>query len=83
MVAFWFLLSAVGTGFFVVINFIGNSHRQYYTPVLGLSTLLVSKLLNNPLGKVVAYEYSVTGSWDNPQVTRISAPLAKAAAATP
>ena len=53
------------------------------TPVLGLSTLLVSKLLNNPFGKVVAYEYSVTGSWDNPQVTRISAPLAQAAAATP
>jgi ubiquinol-cytochrome c reductase iron-sulfur subunit len=37
MVAFWFLMSAVGTGFFVVINFIGNSHKQYYTPVLGLS----------------------------------------------
>ncbi len=37
VVAFWFLLSAVGTGFFVVINFIGNSHKQYYTPVLGLS----------------------------------------------
>lgn len=55
------------------------------TPVLGLSTLLVSKLLDNPLGKVVAYEYSVTGSWDNPQVTRISAPLPlpKAAAASP
>ena len=44
------------------------------TPVLGLSTLLVSKLLNNPLGKVVAYEYLVTGSWDNPTVTRTSAP---------
>ncbi|HEX6632575.1 MAG TPA: YhdP family protein, partial [Usitatibacter sp.] len=53
------------------------------TPVLGLSTLLVSKLLRNPLGKVVAYEYRVTGSWDNPQVTRISAPPPKAAAATP
>jgi uncharacterized protein (TIGR02099 family) len=43
------------------------------TPVLGLSTLVVSKLLNNPLGKVVAYEYLVTGSWDNPTVTRTSA----------
>jgi uncharacterized protein (TIGR02099 family) len=51
------------------------------TPVLGLSTLLVSKLLQNPLGKVVAYEYQVTGSWDNPSVTRISAPPPKAAAA--
>jgi uncharacterized protein YhdP len=53
------------------------------TPVLGLSTLLVSKLLKNPLGKVVAYEYQVTGSWDNPLVTRTSAPPAKAAAAKP
>lgn len=49
------------------------------TPVLGLSTLLVSKLLRNPLGKVVAYEYLVTGSWDNPVLTRTSAPAAKAA----
>ena len=52
------------------------------TPVLGLSTLLVSKLLRNPLGKAVAYEYLVTGSWDNPTVTRTSAPPAKAAAST-
>jgi uncharacterized protein (TIGR02099 family) len=44
------------------------------TPVLGLSTLLVSKLLKNPLGTMVAYEYQVTGSWDNPVVTKISAP---------
>ncbi len=53
------------------------------TPVLGLSTLLVSKLLKNPFGKAVAYEYQVTGSWDNPVVTRLSAPAtpAKAAAA--
>jgi uncharacterized protein YhdP len=50
------------------------------TPVLGLSTLLLSKLLKNPFGKVVAYEYQVTGSWDNPQVTRLSAPPPKAAA---
>ena len=53
------------------------------TPVLGLSTLLVTKLLKNPLGKAVAYEYQVTGSWDNPQVTRLSAPPPKTAVATP
>ncbi len=52
------------------------------TPVLGLSTLLVSKLLKNPLGKVVAYEYHVTGTWDNPHVTRTSAAPPKATAAT-
>jgi uncharacterized protein (TIGR02099 family) len=50
------------------------------TPVLGLSTLVVSKLLNNPFGKVVAYEYRVTGSWDNPQVNRLSAPPPQIAA---
>lgn len=53
------------------------------TPVLGLSTLLVSKLLKNPIGKVVAYEYQVSGSWDNPLVTRTSAPNAKALSAAP
>jgi uncharacterized protein YhdP len=53
------------------------------TPVLGLSTLVLSKLLKNPLGKAVAYEYQVTGSWDNPQVTRLSAPPARAAATAP
>lgn len=53
------------------------------TPVLGLSTLLVSKLLRNPLGKAVAYEYQVTGSWDNPVVARTSAPPARAAAPPP
>jgi uncharacterized protein YhdP len=44
------------------------------TPVLGLSTLLVSKLLRNPIGKAVAYEYLVTGSWDNPVITKTSVP---------
>jgi uncharacterized protein YhdP len=40
------------------------------TPVLGLTTLLVQKLLQNPLNKIVAYEYAVTGTWDNPVVAR-------------
>jgi uncharacterized protein (TIGR02099 family) len=57
----------VGEGLALAATFIG-------TPVAGLTTLLVSKLLSNPLGKVVAYEYSITGSWDNPTVTRLSAP---------
>jgi uncharacterized protein YhdP len=53
------------------------------TPVLGLSTLLVTKLLKNPIGKVVAYEYQVTGSWDNPQVVRTSAAPPPRTAANP
>ena len=54
------------------------------TPVMGLTTLLLQKLLQNPLGKVVSYEYLVTGSWDNPAVTRLgAAPPPKEAAAPP
>ena len=67
------IVPEVGEGLALAATLIG-------TPVLGLSTLLVSKLLKNPLGKVVAYEYQVTGSWDNPQVTRLSAPPPKTAA---
>jgi uncharacterized protein YhdP len=69
------IVPEVGEGLALAATLIG-------TPVLGLSTLLVSKLLNNPLGKAVAYEYHVTGSWDNPQVTRLSAPPPKTAAST-
>ena len=63
----------VGEGLAIAATVVG-------TPVLGLSTLLVSKLLNNPFGKVVAYEYQITGSWDNPQVVRTSAAPPKTAA---
>ncbi|MCM2327513.1 MAG: TIGR02099 family protein [Lysobacter sp.] len=48
------------------------------TPIMGLTALVLSKLLQNPLGKAVSYEYLVTGSWDNPSVTRIGAPPAPA-----
>jgi uncharacterized protein YhdP len=51
------------------------------TPVMGLTTLLLSKLLQNPVGHVVSYEYLVTGSWDNPAVTRLGAPPPKPAPA--
>ncbi|HEY2628844.1 MAG TPA: YhdP family protein [Usitatibacter sp.] len=53
------------------------------TPILGLSTLLVSKVLKNPFGQVVAYEYQVTGSWDNPQLTKLSGPPKAEAQAAP
>jgi len=70
------IVPEVGEGLALAATLIG-------TPVLGLSTLLLTKLLKNPLGKAVAYEYQVTGSWDNPQVTRLSAPPPKTAASAP
>ena len=44
-VATWFGLSVLGTLVFVVMNFAGNSHRQYYTPVLGASLCLALSAL--------------------------------------
>ncbi len=35
LVAFWFTVSVVGTIGFVVINFVGDKHAEYYTPCLG------------------------------------------------
>ncbi len=40
-------------------------------PVLGLTTLLVQKVLKDPIGQIIAYEYSITGTWDNPTVTKL------------
>jgi ubiquinol-cytochrome c reductase iron-sulfur subunit len=35
VVAFWFFVSTVSTFAFVVTDLIGNTHKQYYTPLLG------------------------------------------------
>lgn len=42
-------------------------------PVVGLSTFVLQKLLKDPLGKMVAYDYAVTGTWENPNVVRVGA----------
>lgn len=40
-------------------------------PVVGLTTLLVQKMLKDPIGQLAAYEYSIGGTWDNPVVTKL------------
>lgn len=40
-------------------------------PVVGIAALLAQKLLRDPLGQIAAYEYSITGTWDNPSVVKI------------
>jgi pyruvate/2-oxoglutarate/acetoin dehydrogenase E1 component len=41
---------------------------------VGAGTLLAQKMLNNPFDQLFSYEYSVTGSFDDPVVTRGNAP---------
>ena len=35
LIAFWFLISVVGTIGFIITNFVGDKHKEYYTPCLG------------------------------------------------
>ncbi len=40
-------------------------------PVIGLGTLIVSKILGNPLDHLMSFEYNVSGPWSNPNVIKV------------
>ncbi|MBU3693269.1 MAG: TIGR02099 family protein [Rhodocyclaceae bacterium] len=43
-------------------------------PVAGLAVFLAQQLLDDPIGKLITFNYYVTGSWADPQVSRRGAP---------
>jgi uncharacterized protein (TIGR02099 family) len=43
-------------------------------PAVGAAAMIAQRVLKNPLGQILAYQYSVTGSWTDPKIARISAP---------
>lgn len=49
-------------------------------PIAGIATFIAQKLLKDPLDDMVAFNYSVTGSWADPTVARISGPARAAEA---
>ena len=48
-------------------------------PVAGIASFLVQKILKDPFDQIVAYEYGVTGTWADPQVSKIESGPAPAA----
>lgn len=40
-------------------------------PVVGIGTLIANKVLKNPIGQVATFEYSVTGTWGDPVITKL------------
>jgi uncharacterized protein (TIGR02099 family) len=48
-------------------------------PIIGAGALLAQRLLKDPLGQMLAYEYRITGSWAEPQVVQVHAPNVRAA----
>jgi len=43
-------------------------------PIAGIAAFIAQKILKDPLNDMVAFNYSVTGSWADPVVSRTSAP---------
>lgn len=58
------VVPGVGEGVAVAGAFLGG-------PVVGVTALLLQKLLKDPVGQMISYEYQVTGTWDNPQVVKL------------
>ncbi len=41
-------------------------------PLIGLGSFIAQRLLKDPIGQLLAHEYAITGSWDDPKVERVS-----------
>ena len=44
-------------------------------PLVGAAALLVNRVLQNPVGRIFAFQYRVTGPWADPQVEKIGQTL--------
>ena len=40
-------------------------------PIAGVAALALQKLLRDPIGQMMAFEYAVTGTWSDPQVSKV------------
>ena len=70
------VLPTVGEGVSLLSAFLIN-------PVVGITSLVAQKLFKDPLSQILAYEYGVTGSWDDPKVEKLRGPQAQPADAAP
>lgn len=52
-------------------------------PVIGIGAWVVNKVLQNPLNKMFAFQYRVTGTWDDPKVEKLGAPAEEKSADKP
>lgn len=65
------VVPALGEGVSMAVSLLGG-------PMVGLAATIVQKLLKDPIGQMAAYEYSITGTWDNPTVVKIGGNAAAA-----
>ncbi len=43
-------------------------------PVAGIVSYVLQKWLKNPFGEIAAFQYAITGNWDDPQVNKMVSP---------
>jgi uncharacterized protein (TIGR02099 family) len=43
-------------------------------PVVGIGALIASKVLKDPIGQAIYFDYSVTGTWGEPVITKLKRP---------
>jgi uncharacterized protein YhdP len=43
-------------------------------PLAGAAALLAQRLLKDPLGRIFAFDYGVTGNWSDPKVEKLNQP---------
>ncbi len=48
-------------------------------PIAGIATFVAQKLLKDPIDKIAAYEYDITGTWADPQVSKVDSTPSNAA----
>ncbi|MDA8225832.1 MAG: hypothetical protein M0T86_07940, partial [Betaproteobacteria bacterium] len=39
-------------------------------PIVGLGVLAVQKLLENPVGHAIRFDYAISGTWSHPKIDR-------------
>jgi uncharacterized protein (TIGR02099 family) len=47
------------------------------SPAVGIGSLIINKVLGNPLDKLVSFEYNVSGTWSDPNVVKVGEGQAK------
>lgn len=43
-------------------------------PVAGAAALIAQRALKDPIGRIFAFDYGITGSWSDPQVEKLNKP---------
>ena len=49
-------------------------------PIAGVATLIAGRLMKNPLGKIFAFDYTITGTWSDPKVEKLQPPQSQQSA---